>query len=147
MTIRAVAVFAHFLHNFLHNFFCTIFCTVEKRWRRQLRHTMTPIQKLMIFGYNKNCMKRSSKNKLFTNSNKSDMFYSLLLDWMQSFVWVNDRNDWGGGKKKTGGNWLTDWLRSIFIQSINQLDGRSGRFWLCIYFDICVEREMKIKVF
>lgn len=60
--------------------FCTIFCTVEKRWRRQLRHTMTPIQKLMIFGYNKNCMKRSSKNKLFTNSNKSDMFYSLLLD-------------------------------------------------------------------
>ena len=68
------------------------------------------------------------------------MFYSLLLDWMQSFVGGGWKK-WLGEVFKGKGNWLIDWLRSICIQSINQLDGRSGRFWLCIYFfDICVER-------
>ena len=131
---------------FLH-IFCTIFCTVEKRWRRQLRHTMTPIQKLMIFGYNKNCMKRSSKNKLFTNSNKSDMFYSLLLDWMQSFVGGGWKK-WLGEVFKGKGNWLIDWLKdqSLFNQSINWMEDLEDSDYAFIFL-ISALKELKIKVF
>ena len=99
------------------------FCIQRKRSRDQAG-TRHQYKKLMIFGYDKNCMKRSSKNKLFTNSNKSDMFYSLVLDWMQSMVWVMIEMIFRGGRGKKEKGWeLIVWLTKIKHYLINQSTG------------------------
>jgi len=122
------------------------FCIQRKRSRDQAG-TRHQYKKLMIFGYDKNCMKRSSKNKLFTNSNKSDMFYSLLLDWMQSFVGGGWKK-WLGEVFKGKGNWLIDWLKdqSLFNKSINWMEDLEDSDYAFIFL-ISALKELKIKVF